>query len=151
FARTSMYETAGFVGKRISDTEPTGTPVRLTPAPTIRPPARAKWISYSTLCSQRCSCWPSEKMVAMKTTSAARTSSPTLSWDAPMSRGRQELVQHRVGRSARLVARAGEANASIVQEGDPVGNQERAGEVVGHDHGCEAEPMLDVADQLVDL
>jgi len=55
-------------GKRMLATEPTGTPTRLTPAPTARPPARAKWISYGTFRSQRCSCWPS---VLIRSSSAA--------------------------------------------------------------------------------
>src|SRR3989442_4777834 len=50
------------------------------------------------------------------------------------SGGVQELVQEGVARGARLVGRADEADAAFVQEGDPVGDQEGAAEIVGHHH-----------------
>src|SRR2546428_6202849 len=131
----------------MSATEPTGTPVRLTGAPACSPPARAKWMSYWIFRSQN-RCWePSRKTVAMKSTSATATSNPTLTVCTPVLRGRQELVEMGIARGARLVRRSREADQPLVEEGDAVGNEEGAGEVVGHHHGGETEAVLEGAEQ----
>src|SRR5581483_423049 len=149
---TSMWFSAGSFGKRMSETDPTGTPERLTGAPTARPFVRTRWISYSIFRSHRSCCWPSVKIVPMRRTSAAKTSMPirTLRTRRPLRR-RQELAQDGIGRAARLVRRAGESDPPLVEERHPIGDEEGAREVVRHDDRGEAEALLEVADQVVDL
>src|SRR5437016_3446889 len=148
---TWMWLTAGSGGKRISTTVPMGTPLRLTGAPVWSPPVRVKCTSYRTFRSQKGCSWLSEKVVTMRMASAVATRSPILVVRIAGLGGVQELVQEGVARGACLVGRADEPDAALVQEGDPVGDQESAAEVVGHHHRAHPEAALQVADQVIDL
>src|SRR5437667_356366 len=135
------------------------TPVRLTGAPTCRQLVRAKCTSYWTLRSQNFCSPPSDMMVAIRMASATKTRNPTRAVWLPglgtlIARGSscsgQELVEPRVRRGPRLLRRAREADRALVQERDPVGDEEGARQVVRDDDGREPEPALQVADQVVD-
>src|SRR6058998_1670826 len=144
------------------------TPLRLTGAPVWSPPVREKCTSYCAFRSQKGCSWLSEKTVTMRMARAMATRSPILvvciaaqaafrnscrngSREARASSGVPHPLHRHARRGARLVGRADEADAAVVQEGDPVGDQEGAAEIMGHHHRAHAEAALHVADQVVDL
>src|SRR5439155_1565859 len=59
----------------------------------------------------------------------------------------QELVEPRIRRGPRLLRRARETDRALVQERDPVGDEEGARQVVRDDDGREPEPTRQVADR----
>src|SRR5256886_16658086 len=127
------------------------TPVRLTGAPTCRPLVRAKCTSYWTLRSQNFCSPPSDMMVAIRMASATKTRNPTRAVWLPglgtlIARGSscsgQELVEPRIRCGPRRLRRARETDRALVQERDPVGDEEGARQIVRDDDARDPDPAL---------
>src|SRR5712671_4046231 len=98
--------------------------------------------------------WLIARTATAKTMSAAAITMPTPSSRAslfgmPLPSAGQEMAQHRLTALPRLVHGADEEHLSLVQEGDPIADEEGALDIVGHDHGGDAQSRLHAANQIV--
>src|SRR5213594_1511322 len=141
-------------GNSISETVPIWTPTRRTGDPSARPLVLSNWLQYFTLrenslCSLLIAMTPRPKRMRPIDTNAPTlislaTLDSRIGASPPTA---QEVPQPGCIRVPRFLHGPDEIHLSLVQVADPVTDEERAVDVMRHDHRGDCEPVLKAANQ----